>query len=164
MRISNDRGDDLTSGLVELCAGKAPDDAVFTSPKGRLLRLTNWRPACSTRPVSTLALWAFRHTICGKGRRRWPSRPVQNVKAVQRMLGRASAAMTLDVYAGLFSDDLDDVADRRTRLCPKRATSGRTVTRRLVERTGKVLTCWYNGGPRWARTDDLRIKRIFRAY
>ena len=26
------------------------------------------------------------------------------------MLGHASAAMTLDVYAGLFADDLDDVA------------------------------------------------------
>jgi integrase len=33
-----------------------------------------------------------------------------NVKAVQRMLGHASAAMTLDVYADLFDDDLDDVA------------------------------------------------------
>jgi hypothetical protein len=35
-----------------------------------------------------------------------------NVKAVQRMLGHASAAMTLDVYANLFEDDLDAVADR----------------------------------------------------
>lgn len=34
-----------------------------------------------------------------------------NVKAVQRMLGHASAAMTLDVYGELFDDDLDDVAD-----------------------------------------------------
>lgn len=33
-----------------------------------------------------------------------------NVKAVQRMLGHASAAMTLDTYADLFDDDLDDVA------------------------------------------------------
>lgn len=33
-----------------------------------------------------------------------------NVKAVQRMLGHASAAMTLDVYADLFDDDLDRVA------------------------------------------------------
>lgn len=30
-----------------------------------------------------------------------------NVKAVQRQLGHASAAMTLDVYADLFDDDLD---------------------------------------------------------
>lgn len=35
-----------------------------------------------------------------------------NVKAIQRMLGHASAAMTLDTYAGLFDDDLAAVADR----------------------------------------------------
>ena len=35
-----------------------------------------------------------------------------NVKAVQRMLGHASAAMTLDTYADLFDDDLNAVADR----------------------------------------------------
>lgn len=28
------------------------------------------------------------------------------------MLGQASAAMTLDLYAGLFGDELDAVADR----------------------------------------------------
>ncbi|WP_258060468.1 site-specific integrase [Rathayibacter sp. AY1A3] len=33
-----------------------------------------------------------------------------NVKAVQRMLGHASAAMTLDTYADLFDDDLNAVA------------------------------------------------------
>ena len=33
-----------------------------------------------------------------------------NVKAVQRMLGHASASMTLDTYADLFDDDLDAVA------------------------------------------------------
>lgn len=33
-----------------------------------------------------------------------------HVKAVQRMLGHASAAMKLDVYAELFEDDLDAVA------------------------------------------------------
>ena len=35
-----------------------------------------------------------------------------NVKAVQRMFGHASAAMTLAVYRGLFGDDLDVVAER----------------------------------------------------
>jgi integrase len=34
-----------------------------------------------------------------------------NVKVVQRMLGHASAAMTLDVYGGLFDADLDAVAE-----------------------------------------------------
>jgi integrase len=36
-------------------------------------------------------------------------------KVVQRMLGHASAALTLDVYADLFDSDLDTVADRLDR-------------------------------------------------
>lgn len=35
-----------------------------------------------------------------------------NVRVVQRMLGHSSAAMTLDVYADLFDDDLTGVADK----------------------------------------------------
>jgi integrase len=35
-----------------------------------------------------------------------------NVKAVQRILGHALAAMTLDTYADLFEDHLDEVATR----------------------------------------------------
>jgi site-specific recombinase XerC len=35
-----------------------------------------------------------------------------NVKAVQRMLGHAKASMSLDIYADLFDEDLDGVADR----------------------------------------------------
>jgi integrase len=47
-----------------------------------------------------------------------------NVKAVQRMLGHASAAMTLDTYADLFDDDLDYVAEALSRA----RNSQRTVT------------------------------------
>lgn len=42
-----------------------------------------------------------------------------NVKAVQRMLGHASAAMTLDTYADLFEDDLDDVSIRLNQMREK---------------------------------------------
>lgn len=35
-----------------------------------------------------------------------------HVKALQRMLGHKSAAMTLDTYADLFEDDLGSVAER----------------------------------------------------
>lgn len=35
-----------------------------------------------------------------------------SIKAVQRMLGHASAAMTLDTYGSLFREDLEDLADR----------------------------------------------------
>lgn len=35
-----------------------------------------------------------------------------SVKVVQNMLGRSSAAMTLDVYSDLFDTDIDDIAER----------------------------------------------------
>ena len=38
-----------------------------------------------------------------------------NVKVIQRMLGHASAPMTLDVYADLFADDLVVVSDQLDR-------------------------------------------------
>ncbi len=52
-----------------------------------------------------------------------------NVKAVQRMLGHASAAMTLDACANLFNDDLYTVArawirPARNQLWPKVARRG----------------------------------------
>ena len=43
------------------------------------------------------------------------------------MLGHASAAMTLDVYAGLFDDDLDGLADR---MDEARVYSGRRTSQR----------------------------------
>ncbi len=46
-----------------------------------------------------------------------------NPKVVQRMLGHASAAMTLDVYADLFDADLDSVADRVAKMWPRQANS-----------------------------------------
>ncbi|MEU8263313.1 hypothetical protein AB0C02_22125 [Micromonospora sp. NPDC048999] len=49
---------------------------------------------------------------------RWPRAPT---KAVQRVLGHASAAMTLDVYADLFEDDLDQVANRLDRAAARAA-------------------------------------------
>jgi hypothetical protein len=46
-----------------------------------------------------------------------------------------------------------------TPLCHKGATTGRTaMSFQVTSRTQKPLTCRYNGGPRRARTDDLRIK------
>jgi site-specific recombinase XerC len=50
-----------------------------------------------------------------------------NVKAIQRMLGHSSAAMTLDVYADLFDTDLEGVADRlNSAVFDARADSVRT--------------------------------------
>lgn len=44
-----------------------------------------------------------------------------NPKVVQRMLGHASAAMTLDVYAELFDSDLTLVAESVAKMWPQEA-------------------------------------------
>ena len=62
-----------------------------------------------------------------------------NVKAVQRMLGHASAAMTLGVYSGLFEDDLGALAERID-AAHEAHESSRTV------------------GTVWARDPNLKIK------
>ncbi len=100
----------LLEPIRSLCAGKEPEDLVFTSPEGGPLRLNNWRrrvfdPACKELGLTDVSPHDLRHTAASLAIQRGA-----NVKAVQRMLGHASAAMTLDVYAGLFSDDLDSVA------------------------------------------------------
>jgi hypothetical protein len=47
-----------------------------------------------------------------------------NPKVVQRMLGHASAAMTLDRYADLFESDLAAVADNVSKMWPQSAQKG----------------------------------------
>ncbi|EPD85150.1 hypothetical protein HMPREF1529_01765 [Microbacterium sp. oral taxon 186 str. F0373] len=55
-----------------------------------------------------------------------------NLKAVQRMLGHASAAMTLDTYADLFDDDLDAVAARLNAQMPLVALPAGPQTRYVL--------------------------------
>lgn len=55
-----------------------------------------------------------------------------NVKAVQRMLGHASAAMTLYIYADLFDDDLDAVAARLNAQMPLVALPSGPQTRYVL--------------------------------
>ena len=91
----------IALAIEDSCRGKLPDDLIFTSPHGKTLRLNNWRknvfdPACKTAALMGLRPHDLRHTAA--------SLAIQsgaNVKVVQQMLGHASAAMTLDVYAGL---------------------------------------------------------------
>jgi integrase len=61
-----------------------------------------------------------------------------NVKAVQKMLGHASAAMTLDTYADLFDDDLEAVA---TALDQARSRESVGKGCRTRPPTGLLTTC-----------------------
>lgn len=102
------------------------DGNLFSTSTGFVLRLGTWR----TR-VFNKALKSINSRRLAEGRPEFPaitphdlrhtaaSLAVQsgaNVKVVQRMLGHASAAITLDVYADLFDSDLDEVATRMDEL------------------------------------------------
>jgi len=106
----------LSEMLAAHCDSKQPSDFVFTAPAGGALRNKNWR-ARKFEPAMTQMLELhpdlvrlvphdLRHTAASLA-----ISAGANVKAVQKMLGHASAAMTLDVYADLFDDDLDAVGD-----------------------------------------------------
>ena len=102
-RIEAGRTASRSSGVTTWCSPPPAADRCATQTSGR---------GSSRRRRSRLAYPASPRTICGTRRPVSRSRPAQTSKAVQRMLGHASAAMTLDVCAGLFGDDLDAVATR----------------------------------------------------
>lgn len=102
----------LVDELTPAMAGKQPSDLLFTSRRGGVLRNLNFRRdvfdlAALEAGLEGLTPHELRHTAASLA-----VSAGANVKAVQRMLGHASAAMTLDVYSGLFDDDLDGVAER----------------------------------------------------
>lgn len=102
----------VVDDLARHVAGKGHDDLVFTTTNGAPLRNRNARrdwfdAAAAEIGQAGLTPHELRHTAASLA-----VSSGANVKAVQRMLGHASAALTLDRYADLFDDDLDAVADR----------------------------------------------------
>lgn len=105
----------LTDLLRARCVAKQANELVFMGPDGGVLRSSNFRyrwfdPALARIRAEDpdfprITPHDLRHTAASLA-----IAAGANVKAVQRMLGHASASITLDVYADLFDDDLDAVA------------------------------------------------------
>jgi integrase len=124
----------LCDELAALMVGKGRDDLVFTDQRGGVLRNSNWRarvfrPAvakcqAADETFPTITPHDLRHTAASLA-----VSAHANVKAVQRMLGHAKASMTLDIYADLFDEDLDDVADRLDAAIQAAADGLRTASR-----------------------------------
>jgi integrase len=106
----------LAESLARRCEGKGREDLVFTAPDGGVMRGNNFRKRTFNAAVEALRSedpaapvvtpHDLRHTAASLA-----ISAGANVKAVQRMLGHRDAAMTLNTYADLFEDDLDQVAD-----------------------------------------------------
>lgn len=103
----------LDTHMKTACRDKLPDALAFPGPNGLHMRRTRsdsksggWFAGAVKRSgVPPLTPHDLRHTAASLA-----VSAGANVKSVQRMLGHKSAAMTLDVYADLFEDDLDSVA------------------------------------------------------
>lgn len=105
--------DDVLAGLAGGRDGEAP---LFADPQGNMLRRTH-----GPNTTSSWFYWAKKRALGDRLARKMTVHDLRhtaasllvsagaNVKVVQRQLGHKSAAMTLDVYADLFDDDLDDV-------------------------------------------------------
>jgi len=104
----------LASALEEHLSTRvagAPDALIFTSPEGMPLRHSTfrsryWLPALRRAGVPPVGLHVLRHSAAAAMIRSGAS-----PKAVQVVLGHASAAFTLTVYGHIFEADLDAVAE-----------------------------------------------------
>lgn len=102
----------LSMAIAHLCEGLGPDDHLFVDERRNLIRQphteSSWFLAgLDAAGIERLTPHDLRHTAASLA-----ISSGANVKVVQRMLGHKSAAMTLDVYADLFPDDLETVAER----------------------------------------------------
>ena len=143
--------------------GKGRDDLVFTDLRGGVLRNSNWRARVFQPAVEkcqkaddtfpSITPHDLRHTAASLA-----VSAGANVKAVQRMLGHAKASMTLDVYADLFDEDLDGVADRLGHRNPIYCgpAADWPVCDRMPANADRDALAWSNlGGAKGIRTPDL---------
>jgi integrase len=98
--------------LIDIIAGKAPDDLVFEGPRGgpwrnSTIRRAWFNDAAIAAGVPKLVPYELRHTAASLA-----VSAGANVLAVSRMLGHADPSITLKTYADLFDKDLDDVGKR----------------------------------------------------
>jgi integrase len=115
-----------------------PNDLVFTMPMGGPLRAARFapvifHPAVRAAGLEPLRFHDLRHTAISL----WIAQGT-NVKVVQKQAGHETAAMTLDVYGGLYPDDVDELMERLQRA-----------------HTAAVVEAWPQRGPSVAQLPGL---------
>ena len=98
---------DLVPIVDRWSAGKAPDSWLFDAPEGGPLRESNWKRSVGWRAATVAAgLAGFRvHDLRHTAASVWLGAGA-DPKVVQRVLGHATASMTMDLYGHLVDGNL----------------------------------------------------------
>lgn len=101
----------LDKAMRSMTEGKTDPDWLFTTARGEHVDVRNWRNrvwrfAVRESGLDGLNIHALRHTFASIA-----VASGADVKTLQRQLGHSSASITLDVYAALFPDRLDEIGD-----------------------------------------------------
>ena len=99
--------------LRTITSGRSQDAPFIDTVRGNYVNLHNWRNRVWSKAVQGAGLQgrhlspkALRHTAASMA-----IKAGADVKVVQRMLGHAEASMTLNTYADLWPDRLDEVVE-----------------------------------------------------
>lgn len=103
----------IVNHLRAITQGRSLDAPLIDTARGNYVNLHNWRNRVWSKTVKTAGLEgrqlspkALRHTAASMA-----IAAGADVKVVQRMLGHADASMTLNTYADLWPDRLDEVVE-----------------------------------------------------
>jgi len=102
---------DLVPIVDRWSSGKGPGDWLFDAPQGGPLRESNWKRSVGwAAATAAVGLGGFRdHDLRHTAASLWLGARA-DPKVVQRVLGHATAAMTMDLYGHLLDDHLWDAA------------------------------------------------------
>ena len=127
----------VTDALAQTAEGKARDELLWPSQTASYLQTPSssdsWLSSAVRRcqkndpTFPRVTAHALRHTAASLA-----ISAGANPKVVQRMLGHASAAMTLDVYADLFDSDLGTVAESVAKMWPADKKIGSSQARKSL--------------------------------
>lgn len=113
---------EVLADVTESMEGKSRDALIYPTVQGKQFRKDNYarafKIACAKVGLEGVRPHDLRHTAVSIAVAAGAS-----VKLVQRMVGHTSAAITLDVYAGLFEQDLSVITDRVDELIARERAS-----------------------------------------
>lgn len=101
-------GGDLLDDLEDAADGRDLEDWLIPDEHGNVWTTTRWRrvwaTTCESAGLNNIDTYTLKHTAASMA-----IAAGADAKTVQRMLGHASAAMTLNVYSHLWEEHLDDL-------------------------------------------------------